>query len=42
VFGYEKYEETGRAVESEERETRARDDHIKNLPTHYERALLRG
>src|SRR5208283_2924135 len=33
VFGYEKYEETGRAVESEERETRARDDHIKNLPT---------
>jgi type IV secretory pathway TraG/TraD family ATPase VirD4 len=33
MFGFEKYEETGRAVESEERETRARDDHIKNLPT---------
>jgi hypothetical protein len=32
VFGYEKYEETGRAVESEDRETRALDEHIKNLP----------
>jgi len=32
VFGYEKYEATGRAVESEDRETRALDEHIKNLP----------
>ena len=32
VFGYEKYQETGRAVESEDRETRALDQHIKNLP----------
>ena len=32
VFGYEKYEATGQAVESEERETRALDEHIKNLP----------
>ena len=32
-FGYEKYEETGRAVETDDRETRARDEHIKNLPT---------
>ena len=32
AFGYEKYEDTGRAVESEDRETRALDEHIKNLP----------
>jgi hypothetical protein len=32
VFGYEKYEATGRAVESEDRETRALDEHVKNLP----------
>lgn len=32
LFGYEKYEDTGRAVESEDRETRALDEHIKNLP----------
>jgi hypothetical protein len=32
LFGYEKYEDTGRAVESENRETRALDEHIKNLP----------
>jgi hypothetical protein len=32
VFGYEKYEATGQAVEREERETRALDEHIKNLP----------
>ena len=32
MFGYEKYEDTGRAVESEDRETRALDEHIKNLP----------
>ena len=31
-FGYEKYEETGRGTEREERETRALDYHIKNLP----------
>jgi len=31
-FGYEKYEETGLGTESEERETRALDYHIKNLP----------
>src|SRR3990172_9296142 len=32
LFGFEKYEDTGRAVESEDRETRAMDEHIKNLP----------
>src|SRR6266566_6438112 len=32
LFGYEKYERTERAVEREERETRALDEHIKNLP----------
>ena len=32
LFGYEKYEQTDRAVESEEKETRALDEHIKNLP----------
>lgn len=32
LFGYEKYEDTGRAVEREDRETRALDEHIKNLP----------
>jgi hypothetical protein len=32
LFGYEKYEETGRATDSEDRETRALDEHIKNLP----------
>ena len=32
VFGYEKYQATDRAVESEDRETRALDEHIKNLP----------
>jgi hypothetical protein len=31
-FGYESYEETGRAVDVEARETRALDEHIKNLP----------
>ena len=32
LFGYEKYERTDRAVESQDRETRALDEHIKNLP----------
>ena len=32
MFGYEKYQTTDRAVESEDRETRALDEHIKNLP----------
>jgi len=32
LFGYEKYQTTDRAVESEDRETRALDEHIKNLP----------
>ncbi len=32
LFGYEKYEATDRATESEDRETRALDEHIKNLP----------
>lgn len=32
LFGYEKYEPTDRAVESEDRETRALDEHVKNLP----------
>jgi hypothetical protein len=31
-FGYERYEETGRAVDIESTETRALDEHIKNLP----------
>ena len=33
LFGYERYENTDRAVESEDKETRALDEHIKNLPT---------
>ncbi|HZQ21945.1 MAG TPA: TraM recognition domain-containing protein [Terriglobales bacterium] len=32
LFGYEKYQQTDGAVEREERETRALDEHIKNLP----------
>lgn len=32
LFGYEKYEPTDRAIESEDRETRALDEHVKNLP----------
>src|SRR5580692_2976279 len=32
VFGFEKYQETGRAMQSDDRETRALDEHIKNLP----------
>jgi hypothetical protein len=32
LFGYEKYEETGRAVDVQDKETRALDEHIKNLP----------
>jgi Type IV secretory system Conjugative DNA transfer len=32
VFGYENYQATDRAVEREDRETRALDEHIKNLP----------
>lgn len=32
MFGYEKYEQTEGAVDREERETRALDEHIKNLP----------
>ena len=31
-FGYERYEQTGRAVDMEATETRALDEHIKNLP----------
>lgn len=31
-FGFESYEETGRAVDVDARETRALDEHIKNLP----------
>jgi TraM recognition site of TraD and TraG len=31
-FGYEHYEETGRAVDVQATETRALDEHIKNLP----------
>jgi hypothetical protein len=31
-FGYEKYEATDRATDREDRETRALDEHIKNLP----------
>jgi hypothetical protein len=31
-FGFESYEETGQAVDVEARETRALDEHIKNLP----------
>jgi len=32
LFGFENYRATDRAVESEDRETRALDEHIKNLP----------
>ncbi|HEX3107092.1 MAG TPA: type IV secretion system DNA-binding domain-containing protein [Terriglobales bacterium] len=32
LFGYEQYEQTAAATEREERETRALDEHIKNLP----------
>jgi TraM recognition site of TraD and TraG len=32
LFGYERYEQTERAVDREERETRALDEHVKNLP----------
>lgn len=32
LFGLGKYEETGRATESEDRETRSQDESIKNLP----------
>ena len=32
MFGYEKYQPTGRVVETEQLETRAADFHIKNLP----------
>src|SRR6266853_4643765 len=32
LFGWGKYEETGRATESENRETRSQDESIKNLP----------
>jgi len=32
LFGFERYEETGRAVDIEARETRSLDEHIKNLP----------
>ena len=32
LFGYEAYEETGRAVDVQAKETRALDEHIKNLP----------
>jgi len=32
LFGYEKYEATDRATDREGRETRALDEHIKNLP----------
>jgi len=31
-FGFERYQETGRAVDVEARETRAHDEQIKNLP----------
>ena len=32
LFGWGRYEETGRATESEDRETRSQDESIKNLP----------
>jgi|HubBroStandDraft_6_1064221.scaffolds.fasta_scaffold13197_6 DNA segregation ATPase FtsK/SpoIIIE-like protein len=32
LFGYERYEQTERAVDREDKETRASDEHIKNLP----------
>ena len=32
LFGYERYEQKERAVDREEKETRALDEHIKNLP----------
>jgi hypothetical protein len=39
-FGLGRYEETGRAVEIEERETRALDEHIKNLPNGQMQILM--
>ena len=32
LFGYEEYEATDRATDREDRETRALEEHIKNLP----------
>jgi TraM recognition site of TraD and TraG len=32
LFGFERYEETGRAVDIQATETRALDEHVKNLP----------
>jgi hypothetical protein len=32
MFGYERYQATDRATERQDRETRALDEHIKNLP----------
>ena len=40
LLGYEKYEETGRAVDVETRETRALDEHIKNLPKGQMQVLM--
>ena len=39
-FGFERYEQTGRAVDIEARETRALDEHIKNLPNGQMQILM--
>jgi Type IV secretory system Conjugative DNA transfer len=39
-FGFGRYEETGRAVDIEERETRALDEYIKNLPNGQMQILM--
>ena len=41
MFGYEKYQPTGRVVETEQLETRAADFHIKNLPKGQVEPLMR-
>lgn len=40
LFGYEMYEDTGRATDIETTETRALDEHIKNLPTGHLEGLI--
>ena len=39
-FGFERYEQTGRAVDIEARETRAPDEHMKSLPNGQMQILM--
>jgi hypothetical protein len=41
-FGWGNYEETGRATESQDRETRSQDESIKNLPKGQMEILMSG